>query len=45
MAELYFDSIEELQNQMASAQGQAAVSDISNFATGGVDVMIGDVQS
>ncbi len=45
MAELYFDSIEELQKQMASAEGQAAVSDIPKFATGGVDVMIGDVQS
>ena len=45
MAELYFDSIEELQKQMGSSEGQAAVNDIPNFATGGVDVMIGDVQS
>ena len=45
MAELYFDSIEELQKQMGSPEGQAAVNDISNFATGGVDVMIGDVES
>ena len=45
MAELYFDSIEELQKQMGSPEGQAAVNDIPNFATGGVDVMIGDVQS
>ncbi len=44
MAELYFDSIEELQKQMGSPEGQAAVNDIPNFATGGVDVMIGDVQ-
>lgn len=43
MAELYFDSIEELQKQMGSAEGQAAVNDIPNFATGGVDVMIGAV--
>lgn len=42
-AELYFDSIEELQKQMGSAEGQAAVADIPNFATGGVDVMIGEV--
>ncbi|MEH6537410.1 MAG: EthD family reductase [Psychroserpens sp.] len=45
MAELYFDSIEELQKQMGSPEGQATVNDIPNFATGGVDVMIGDVQS
>jgi len=43
MAELYFDSIEELQKQMGSPEGQAAVNDIPNFATGGVDVMIGEV--
>lgn len=42
-AELYFDSIEELQKQMGSPEGVAAVSDIPNFATGGVDVMIGSV--
>ena len=44
MAELYFDSIEELQTQMGSPEGQAAVNDIPNFATGGVDVMVGDVE-
>ena len=45
MAELYFDSIEELKKQMATPEGQAAVNDIPNFATGGVDVMIGEVSS
>ncbi|MEQ9287377.1 MAG: EthD family reductase [Cyclobacteriaceae bacterium] len=44
MAELYFDSMEELQKQMGSPEGQAAVNDIPNFATGGVDVIIGEVQ-
>lgn len=43
MAELYFESIEELQKQMGSIEGQAAVNDIPNFATGGVDVMIAQV--
>ena len=43
MAELYFDSIEELQKKMGSPEGQAAVGDIPNFATGGVDVMIGEI--
>lgn len=42
-AELYFESLEILQNQMASKEGQATVNDLSNFATGGVDVMIGEV--
>ena len=42
-AELYFESIEELQKQMGSPEGVAAVNDIPNFATGGVDVMIGSV--
>lgn len=44
MAELYFDSMEELQKQMGSPEGQAAVNDIPNFATGGVDVMIAEVE-
>ncbi len=43
MAEVYFDSIEQLQEGMGSAEGQAAVNDIPNFATGGVDVAIGQV--
>ncbi|EPR66764.1 EthD family reductase [Cyclobacterium qasimii] len=45
MAELYFETIEELQKQMGSPEGQAAVNDIPHFASGGVDVMIGEVQS
>lgn len=43
MAELFFSSMEELQKQMGSPEGQAAVNDIPNFATGGVNVMIGEV--
>lgn len=43
MAELYFDSLEDLQQQMGSEEGQAAVNDIPNFATGGVDVSIAEV--
>ena len=43
MAELYFSSVEELQKNMDSPEGQAAVNDIPNFATGGVDVMVGEV--
>lgn len=43
MAELYFDTLEELQSTMGSAEGQAAVNDIPNFATGGVDVAVAEV--
>ena len=44
MAEIYFNSLEELQTNMASPEAQATVADIANFASGGVNVMIGDVQ-
>ena len=43
MAELYFDSLEDLQTTMGSPEGQAAVNDIPNFATGGVDVAVAQV--
>lgn len=43
MAEVYFESMEDLQAGMGSAEGQATVADIANFATGGVDVMIAAV--
>lgn len=44
MAELFFNSMEDLQKNMGSPEGQAAVNDIANFATGGVDVMVAEVQ-
>lgn len=43
MAEVYFESMEALQANMGSAEGQTTVADIPNFATGGVNVMIGEV--
>tara|TARA_R110001592_G_C13171168_1_gene749849 strand:- start:173 stop:454 length:282 start_codon:yes stop_codon:yes gene_type:complete len=43
MAELYFENMGELQKQMGSPEGQAAVNDIPNFATGGVNVMVAEV--
>lgn len=43
IAEVYFNSMEELQAGMGSAEGQATVNDLPNFATGGVNVMIGEV--
>mgnify|MGYP000265034054 CR=1 FL=1 len=45
MAELYFTSIEQMQETMSSPEGQATVNDLSNFATGGVNVMIGTTES
>jgi len=41
MAELYFDNLEQMQETMSSPEGQATVNDLSNFATGGVNVIIG----
>lgn len=45
MAELYFTSIEQMQETMSSPEGQATVNDLSNFATGGVNVLIGTTES
>jgi uncharacterized protein (TIGR02118 family) len=39
VAELEFDSMEELQNAMASTEGQATVADLANFAQAGVTVL------
>jgi uncharacterized protein (TIGR02118 family) len=43
IAELTFDDVEALQAGIASDQGQAAVNDIPNFATGGVTIFIADI--
>ena len=44
MAEVYFNSMEDLQKNMGTPEGQATVADLANFATGGVDVMVAEVQ-
>jgi uncharacterized protein (TIGR02118 family) len=41
MAELYFTSVEQMEETMGSTEGQATVNDLSNFATGGVNVIVG----
>ncbi|MFL0354673.1 EthD family reductase [Xanthomarina sp. GH4-25] len=41
MAEMYFSSVEQMQETMGSPEGQATVNDLSNFATGGVNVIVG----
>ncbi len=40
IAELTFDSLEALQAGMGGPEGQAAVADVPNFATGGVTMMV-----
>lgn len=45
MAELYFSSQSEMEKTMSSPEGKAAAGDLSNFATGGVTMMIGTIQS
>ncbi len=43
IAELWFDSHEDLQGSMSSPEGQATVADIGSFATGGATVLIAEV--
>jgi uncharacterized protein (TIGR02118 family) len=45
VAILTWDSAEDFQAAMGSAEGQAALADVANFATGGVDVLTGPVHS
>ena len=42
VAILTFDSMDAIQAALASAQGQATVADIPNFATGGVEILMAD---
>jgi uncharacterized protein (TIGR02118 family) len=44
IADLYFDSAEQMQQSLGSKEGQAAAADIANFASGGVTLLICDVQ-
>jgi len=39
VAELTFDSVEEAQAAFGSAEGEAVVADLGNFASGGVSLM------
>ena len=43
MAELWFDSQEDLQATLSSPEGQETVADIPNFATGGATVLVSQV--
>jgi uncharacterized protein (TIGR02118 family) len=45
MAELYFAGPAEMQHSMSSPEGQATAADLTNFATGGVTMIIGAVEN
>jgi uncharacterized protein (TIGR02118 family) len=45
IAEIYFKDMEQLQKTMSSPEGQATAADLANFATGGVKVIIGNVEN
>ena len=42
IADLYFESVEQLQSGMGSSEGQAAAEDLQNFATGGATLFISE---
>ncbi len=44
IADLYFDSAEQMQQSLGSQEGQAAAADIANFASGGATLLISEVQ-
>ena len=43
MAELYFATQDQMKQSLGSAEGQAAITDLENFATGGVTAITGSV--
>jgi len=45
MAELYFTTQAQMEQSLGSVEGQAAVADLPNFATGGVTIVIGSVEA
>jgi uncharacterized protein (TIGR02118 family) len=44
IANLYFEDMGTLQTTLQSPEGQAVMSDVPNFATGGVSLVGGEVQ-
>jgi uncharacterized protein (TIGR02118 family) len=44
IADVYFDDLAALQKALGSPEGQAAAGDLANFASGGVKLMITDVE-
>jgi uncharacterized protein (TIGR02118 family) len=44
VALLHFDNVAAIQGAFGSPEGQAAVADVQNFATGGVDILMFDTR-
>jgi len=44
VANLQFEDMAAIQKAFGSAEGQAAVADVGNFATGGVDIYMFDTR-
>lgn len=44
IALLHYDDVAAIQKGFASPEGQAAVADVRNFATGGVDILMFDTR-
>jgi uncharacterized protein (TIGR02118 family) len=45
MFEAYFPNQSEMEKTFASPEGKATVADLSNFATGGVTMIVGAVEN
>ncbi len=45
VADLYMESREEFERLLASPEGQAAVADVPNYATGGVTFLYTEVEA
>jgi uncharacterized protein (TIGR02118 family) len=41
----YFEDVEQMQNSLATPEGQAAPADIPNFATGGATIFICEIDA
>ena len=44
LVQMYFEDQKALQAALQSPEGQAAVGDVPNFATGGATLLVGEVQ-
>jgi uncharacterized protein (TIGR02118 family) len=42
IAEVWFESVEQLQSSLSSSEGRAVAEDIQNFATGGATLFISE---
>lgn len=45
MAEFWFNDLETMQTTMSSTEGSNTAADLANFATGGVNLLVGGVEN